>query len=69
MSVGPMIVTTELRAGAKLYRYEQITGGFKWALVGARITPVSLDKICETMLTCGFLTEGEERGEYKLWRT
>ncbi len=71
MSCGQLIVMTELRAGARLFRYPQVAGGHKWALTGARIVPVSLDKICDGMLSDGFLETHEEgeRGEYRLWNT
>lgn len=69
MSCGSMIVTVELRAGAKLYRYPQTAGGHKWCLIGARITPASLDKICDQMLTDGLIDEADDRSEYKLWNT
>lgn len=66
-----MIVTVELRAGARLFLYPQQAGGMKWALTGARVTPASLDKICDQMLAEGLLeaTEGDDgtRGEYQLW--
>ena len=69
MGCGQLIVMTELRAGARLFRYQQQAGGHVWALTGARITPVSLDKICDQMLSEGLIdTDADyERGEYKLW--
>lgn len=68
MSAGSMIVTVELRAGARLFLYPQQAGGSKWCLTGARITPASLDKICDAMLSEGLLESGDERGEYRLWQ-
>lgn len=71
MSCGQLIVMTELRAGARLFRYPQQAGGYAWALTGARITPASLDKICDQMMLDGLIDTDEdyERGEYKLWNT
>lgn len=70
MSCGDWLLIVELRAGARLFLYPQQVGGTKWHLTGARITPVSLDKICERMLADGMLeaTDGDDgtRGEYKL---
>lgn len=68
MSCGNFVVMTELRAGARLFRYEQQAGGHVWALTGARITPASLDKICDQMLADGWLVEGDERQEYVPWQ-
>lgn len=71
MSAGSFILSVELRAGARLFCYPQLAGGHKWALTGARCVPVALDKICDKMVSDGFLVEHEdgERGEYKLWNT
>ena len=70
MSYPDLILFTELRAGARLFLYPQQAGGSKWHLTGARITPASLDKICDRLLAEGMLeaTDGDDgtRGEYKL---
>lgn len=71
MAYPDLILMVELRAGARLFLYPQAAGGSKWHLTGARITPASLDKICDRLLAEGWLepTEGDDmtRGEYKLW--
>lgn len=57
------IVRCELKAGAKLWKRPQITGGDAWELLDARVKPASLGEVAEYMLEEGYLMQLDKRAD------